>query len=66
MDWHQDLLVSSSKENNLSLSDLEKKYIEAVLKSMNYNKMRTATVLGIGLNTLYRKLRRYEIIEKNR
>lgn len=49
--------------NTLSLAELEKIHIENVLKANNWNKSRTAEILGISLKTLYLKLKRYGITE---
>lgn len=49
--------------NSLSLAELEKIHIENVLKANNWNKSKTAEILGISLKTLYLKLKRYGIIE---
>ena len=47
-----------------SLAEMESKHIASVLKSTNWNKSRTAEILGIERSTLDRKIRRYEIIEE--
>ncbi len=49
--------------NSLSLAELEKIHIENVLKANNWNKSKTAEILGISLKTLYLKLKRYGITE---
>ncbi len=49
--------------NSLSLAELEKIHIENVLKTNNWNKSKTAEILGISLKTLYLKLKRYGITE---
>ncbi|CUS77830.1 sigma-54-dependent transcriptional regulator [Candidatus Kryptonium thompsonii] len=49
--------------NTLSLAELEKIHIENVLKANNWNKSKTAEILGISLKTLYLKLKRYGISE---
>lgn len=46
---------------NITLDELEKKYILQVLKSTDNNKSETARILGIGTATLYRKLKDYGI-----
>lgn len=45
----------------LSLKDMEKEHIVNVLESTNNNITQAASVLGIGRNTLYRKLKEFEI-----
>ncbi len=49
--------------NSLSLAELEKIHIENVLKANNWNKSKTAEILGISLKTLYLKLKRYGITD---
>lgn len=44
-----------------SLKDLEKQHIIKILDSTNNNITHSANILGIGRNTLYRKLKEYEI-----
>ena len=46
---------------DLSLADMEKTYILKVYRQLNQNKSRTARRLGIGLNTLRRKLKDYGV-----
>ena len=48
-------------EAGLFLADMEKTYILKVYRQLNHNKSRTARRLGIGLNTLRRKLRDYGV-----
>jgi DNA-binding NtrC family response regulator len=43
----------------LSLEELERRYVLRVLRAMNGNKSRTASVLGLDRRTLYRRLERY-------
>ena len=61
LDHQLELLVADGEANHLSLTELEKKYITVVLKSVEFNKTRAAKIMGIGLNTLYRKLDKYGI-----
>ena len=42
-----------------TLRDVEREYIEAVLRANDGNRARTAEQLGIGAATLYRKLKQY-------
>jgi len=53
----------SALVENWSLGQLERKYIQEVLRLSDGNKNRAASVLGIDRRTLYRKLRRYEADE---
>jgi len=57
-------LGMSNWQSPLSLNDIEKRHIEKVLQSVDFNKTRAARILGIGLNTLYRKIEKYEIRRK--
>jgi len=50
-----------AQEENMNLSDLEKKYILKVLDLQNWNITQCAKILGIGRNTLYRKMEGYGI-----
>ncbi len=52
--------VKFSDDEFFSLTDLEEKYINHVLKCFNGKKTKAAEVLGIDKTTLWRKLRRYE------
>jgi len=45
----------------LSLADMEKTYILKAYRQLNQNKSQTARRLGIGLNTLRRKLKDYGV-----
>jgi DNA-binding NtrC family response regulator len=45
----------------MSLEDIEKLHIEKVLKKNNWNRVKTARVLGITPKTLYLKIKRYGI-----
>ena len=45
--------------NNLPLAEVEKRHILAVYSHSGHNKSKTARLLGIGLNTLRRKLKQY-------
>jgi DNA-binding NtrC family response regulator len=48
----------------LSLEQVESEYIQTVLRRCKNNQARAARVLGIGRNTLWRKLRKIETIKK--
>jgi DNA-binding NtrC family response regulator len=43
------------------MEEVEKMHIEKVLKHNNWNRVKTAQVLGITPKTLYLKIKRYEI-----
>ncbi|MFP4500231.1 MAG: helix-turn-helix domain-containing protein [Candidatus Hydrogenedentota bacterium] len=44
-----------------SLAQVEREHIERVLRSCHFNHTQTARTLGIGRNTLWRKLKRYRM-----
>jgi transcriptional regulator with PAS, ATPase and Fis domain len=57
-------VTSGKKDYNskdITLDELEKAHILKVLKNNNDNISKTAKTLGIGRNTLYRKLEKHEI-----
>ncbi len=43
----------------MTLHEIEKRAIEATLRSTGYDKQKTAKILGMGLRTLYRKQKEY-------
>jgi DNA-binding NtrC family response regulator len=45
-----------------SMPEVERRFIEETLRWVGYDKQRAAETLGIGLRTLYRKLKEYEIV----
>ena len=45
----------------VSLAEVERRHILEVYRQLGCNKVRTARALGVGLNTLRRKLKSYEI-----
>ncbi len=49
--------------NTMDLASVEKKQIIKVLNYTNGNKTQTAKLLGIGLTTLYQKIKDYHIEE---
>jgi transcriptional regulator with GAF, ATPase, and Fis domain len=49
----------------MSLEDMEKKHIHATLNVTNWNKSRTASILGVERSTLDRKIKRYELRPPN-
>jgi DNA-binding NtrC family response regulator len=54
-------LLSPSPEAGapMRLADLERRHIEAVLRQTGWHRGRAATLLGISIKTLYRKIREY-------
>jgi DNA-binding NtrC family response regulator len=53
------VLISGALKRGLSLRELERAYIEEVLRQHGGNKSRAAEVLGLDRKTLYRKLEEY-------
>ena len=49
-----------------TIAEVEKEHIAKVLEELNWNKSRTARVLGITKTTLYNKLALYNIKSPNR
>jgi DNA-binding NtrC family response regulator len=43
----------------MSMAEIERAAIEATLRSVGYDKQKAAAALGIGLRTLYRKVKEY-------
>ena len=43
----------------MSMPEIERRAIEATLRSVGYDKQKAAKILGIGLRTLYRKIKEY-------
>ncbi|MCA9581876.1 MAG: helix-turn-helix domain-containing protein, partial [Myxococcales bacterium] len=59
-------ILDLDDEHPLQLHELERRYIERVLKAAQGNKTQAAKLLGLDRRTLYRKLERYEQEEKGR
>jgi DNA-binding NtrC family response regulator len=59
---HPPVIAADLDGKQLSLSDLEKRHIETVLKRSNWHQGRAAAQLGISSKTLYRKIREYGFI----
>ncbi len=57
----QVVLGGSNPEELLTLEDVERQYVEHVLKAVNGNKSVAARILGLGRRTLYRKLENWGI-----
>lgn len=55
------LLPSRNVYEPASLADIERRHIEATLKSSDWNKSKTSEILGIERSTLDRKIKRYEL-----
>lgn len=50
----------------VSLATVEREHIERVLRACRNNHTRAANILGIGRNTLWRKLKKYEAEDQSR
>jgi DNA-binding NtrC family response regulator len=57
-------MLSGCRDEHSSLAEIEKRYIEMILKTVGFNKSRAAGILQIGLNTLYRKIKVYKLQEE--
>ena len=55
------MMVKEQQYEPRSLADMERIHIEATLNATDWNKSRTASILGIERSTLDRKIKRYEI-----
>ncbi len=58
------VLAADRAEEILPIEELERRYIQRVLKLVDGNKTRAAELLGLDRRTLYRKLGRYEEEQK--
>lgn len=47
---------------NPTLEEVERRYVLEIMKSVNQDKSLAANILGIDLSTLYRKLKRYDVV----
>ena len=54
-------LVVNEQYEARSLADMERMHIQATLNATDWNKSRTASILGIERSTLDRKIKRYEL-----
>jgi two-component system, NtrC family, response regulator AtoC len=53
---------SEPESQQLTLADLERRHIEAILARSNWHQGRAASQLGISSKTLYRKIREYGFV----
>lgn len=60
------VLEMTNPRTKLDLAYIEKMHIERVLKMAQGNKTKAASMLNIGVSTLYRKISEYEIQEKEK
>ena len=56
--------INFSNDSFMSLEELEEEYINHVLRCFKGKKTKAAKTLGIDKTTLWRKLRRYDIVEE--
>ncbi|MCH8018996.1 sigma-54-dependent Fis family transcriptional regulator [candidate division KSB1 bacterium] len=61
IDFRNTLANIEDNKDHKTLVEEERRHIEVVLNSVQFNKTRAAKILGIGLNTLYRKIDKYGI-----
>ena len=63
----RDMTINKDMDYNfskMSLKEMEKKHIENVLENCMWNQKEAAKNLGIGYNTLWRKIKEYNIEKK--
>ncbi len=51
--------VTAGENGHASLDDMERRYIEKVLRENNYSRSKSSELLGISKKTLYLKIKRY-------
>jgi Nif-specific regulatory protein len=56
------MMPAPGKTESLSLAEMERRHIHATLNANDWNKSRTATILGIERSTLDRKIKRYRLV----
>ena len=56
--------MGRNRRKNRSLRDIERVAIEETLNKTQWNVSRSARLLGVGRNTLYGKIREYQIEAK--
>jgi Nif-specific regulatory protein len=61
-EW-EEALSHDTMPSGMSLADVEKKYIARTLADCGGNRTRAAQILGIGRNTLNRKIKQYGITQ---
>ena len=57
-----DFVSGETATSSLELAEVEKHHIQKVLRLTKSNKAESARLLGIGLNTLYRKIQDYSLV----
>ncbi len=57
LEMRREELLEEGRRNDMSLEEVERRYIEIVLESANGNIMQACKVLGIDRSTLYRKIK---------
>ncbi|HEY2867439.1 MAG TPA: sigma-54 dependent transcriptional regulator [Pyrinomonadaceae bacterium] len=58
-----DALNGETESGQMTLEEIERRYIADVMRSSDGDKTKAAAILGVDLSTLYRKLKRYESAE---
>jgi transcriptional regulator of acetoin/glycerol metabolism len=51
------------RETNVTLEELEKRYMIKVLSDTSWHKKKAAEILGINPSTLYRKIKTYGLVQ---
>ena len=59
-------VTAENGENRPTLEEIEQKYIKDVLLTYNYNYSKVIETLGIGRTTLWRKMKKYGIVNEER
>jgi DNA-binding protein Fis len=54
--------MASPIQFGMTLGEVEKEYIKLTLSSVNGNKRKAASLLGISRRALYNKLKRYDML----
>jgi transcriptional regulator with PAS, ATPase and Fis domain len=57
----REAIIEDGHKNGLSLKEMERRYIAAVLEATDRNQTKAGEVLGIDRHTLLRKIRKYEL-----
>jgi transcriptional regulator of acetoin/glycerol metabolism len=61
LDMRREAIIEDGKMNSLSLKEMERQYIAAVLEAAGGNIVQACKILGIDRHTLLRKMRKYEL-----
>jgi DNA-binding NtrC family response regulator len=64
LDMRREALVVTGKKNGLSLEEIERRYIAAVLEQTNYDLPQASKILETSYNTLKRKIEKYGLRQR--